>query len=259
MVPTEAAGCQFAFRASILSPDRNAIFPLRHPVSGYRGSIRKGLKENLDSRLKMSGMTRKGQAPSVLHPHTYAQRCINTQAQFVSGDPSWPQAETVTWIPDKGCRESTSGGTCSASPPPSHSFPWRAGTQRGVAVPDRPRRGRPGTEPRQWRRRSLLGLHAGPHELGPITQTRLRHRHYHLSTMRRAIDHPRGDRRSHRDHQDSGPPGPTPPRPTTSPSPPRRIHANSLIPPRIPVRYPNRHSPFARFHPTRHEQATDLA
>ena len=35
-------------------------------------------------------------------------------------------------------------------------------------------------------------LHAGPEELGAVTQTRLRHRHHHLSTVRRSLKHPRG-------------------------------------------------------------------
>ncbi len=61
-----------------------------------------------------------------------------------------------------------------------------------------------------------------------MTQTCLRHRYHHLPAVRRAIDHPRGDRGSCGDHQDSHAPGLAEPSPTTSPGPPRRVHADSL-------------------------------
>jgi len=80
-----------------------------------------------------------------------------------------------------------------------------------------------------------------------MTQTCLRHRHHHLSTMRRPVDDSCGSRRSRSDHQDSHAPGLADSRPTTGPGRARRIAPDSLIPPRIPVPCPSRHSPFAQF------------
>jgi len=70
-----------------------------------------------------------------------------------------------------------------------------------------------------------------------MTQTRLRHRSHHMPTVRRALDHPRGNRGSLGDHQDSNAPGLAYPRPTTGPGPPRRVLADSLSLPWIPVQF----------------------
>lgn len=85
----------------------------------------------------------------------------------------------------------TPRGARPASAAPSHSFPWRTRSQRGAPSPDCPRRGRPGDEQRRCGRRSPRCFTTGPDEVGPITQTCLRHRHHHVPTVRGPLDHPR--------------------------------------------------------------------
>jgi hypothetical protein len=64
-----------------------------------------------------------------------------------------------------------------------------------------------------------------------MTQTGLRDRPHHLSAVRRPLDPPRGHRRARRDGQDSRAPGLAHPRSTKDSGSPRRVHADSLIPP----------------------------
>jgi len=75
-----------------------------------------------------------------------------------------------------------------------------------------------------------------------VTQTSLRHRPHHLSTMRRRFDHLRGYRRSLGNRQNSRAPGLIHPRSTKDPSSPRRVHADRLIPLWIPVQFLSRRS-----------------
>jgi len=51
---------------------------------------------------------------------------------------------------------------------------------------------RPGAEHRRRGRRVLHSLREGPNELGPVTQTGLRHRYHDLPTVWRSLNHPRG-------------------------------------------------------------------
>jgi len=85
----------------------------------------------------------------------------------------------------------TPSGARPAAPASSHSVPWRIRTSCHVAVADRARRGRPSDGHHRWGRRALLYFTTGPHELGAVTHTRLRHRHHHVPTVRRPLDYPR--------------------------------------------------------------------
>ena len=110
----------------------------------------------------------------------------------------------------------------------------------------------------RWGGPFLLGLHADSHELGPTTQTRLRHRSHHLPTVRRDVDPPRGDRGPRGDHPNSRAPGLANPRSTTRPGPARRVHADRLISSWIPVQCLSQCSPFAHIpvpHTTRDRHA----
>ena len=64
-----------------------------------------------------------------------------------------------------------------------------------------------------------LTRHANSPKLGAITQTRLRHRHHHLSAVRWPVDHPHGARRSCGNHQNSHTPGLAEPEPRHAPRP----------------------------------------